>query len=224
MSRIHKVVVEGVTRSFGTTVALRGVDATFSSGEITTLEGHNGSGKSTLLAILGTLLPATGGRVIYDSSYSVTTEIRREIGWVSHETHCYPDLSAEQNVILAASLYGVAGAKAWERAKERFAMGSLGRAPIRQLSRGQRQRVALARALVHEPSVLLLDEPTAGLDAEGVERLLTAVNEEVSRGSIVVFVTHDAAVAEKIATRRLYLERGRLQRPLPSGALQNLEG
>lgn len=223
MSRIRQVVVQGVTRSFGTTVALRGIDATFSSGEITTLEGHNGSGKSTLLAIVGTLLPPTGGRVAYDNDYDVTARIRREIGWVSHETHCYPDLSAEQNVMLAASLYGVDGASAWARAKERFAMG--GHTPVRQLSRGQRQRVALARALVHEPSVLLLDEPTTGLDPEGVERLLTAVNEEVSRGCIVVLVTHDAAVAERVATKRLYLERGRVKsRPASAGALQSLGG
>jgi len=220
MPRIQQVVVKGVTRSFGTTVALRGIDAVFAAGEVTTLEGHNGSGKSTLLAILGTLLPPTGGRVIYGDGTCVTTEIRREIGWVSHETHCYPDLSAEQNVVLAASLYGVAGAEAWTRAKERFAMGSLGHAPVRQLSRGQRQRVALARALVHAPSVLLLDEPTAGLDAEGVGRLLSAVSEEVSRGCIVVFVTHDASVAEQIATRRLYLERGRLRKPEASADLQ----
>jgi heme exporter protein A len=222
MSRIQQVTVEGVTRSFGTTVALRGIDATFSSGEITTLEGHNGSGKSTLLAILGTLLPATGGRVIYGGEEYVTTEIRREIGWVSHETHCYPDLSAEQNVVLAASLYGANGAGAWGRAKERFAMQSLGDAPVRHLSRGQRQRVALARALVHSPSVLLLDEPTTGLDAEGVGRLLGAIREEVARGCIVVFVTHDAAVAEKIATHRLYLERGRLRRPTSPEPLKNL--
>jgi ABC-type multidrug transport system ATPase subunit len=222
MARIQRVVVEGVTRTFGTTVALRGIDATFSSGEITTLEGHNGSGKSTLLAILGTLLPATGGRVVYGSEDYITTGIRREIGWVSHETHCYPDLSAEQNVVLAASLYGVDGPQAWGRARERFAMAPLGRAPVRQLSRGQRQRVALARALVHEPSLLLLDEPTAGLDTEGVERLMTAIAEEAAKGCIVVFVTHETPIAERIATRRLYLERGRLRAPTPSGALQGL--
>src|SRR5260221_4444033 len=95
-------------------------------------------------------------------------------------------------------------------------------APVRQLSRGQRQRVALARALVHDPSVLLVDEPTAGLDPEGVERLLAAVTEEVSRGCIVVFVTHDTAVADRIATKRLYLERGRLRNAIPSSALHDL--
>jgi heme exporter protein A len=104
-------------------------------------------------------------------------------------------------------------------------MGSLGKAPLRQLSRGQRQRVALARALVHQPSLLLLDEPTTGLDKEGVERLLSAVTEEVSSGCIVVFVTHDAGVAEKIATQRLFLERGRLKTATePSRPVEGLAG
>jgi heme exporter protein A len=218
MSRIHKVLVEGVTRSFGTTVALRGVSATFSSGELTTLEGHNGSGKSTLLAIIGTLLPPTGGRVVYGEETHVTSEIRKQIGWVSHEAHCYPDLSAQQNVGLAASLYGQHPEQAWEAAKARFSIDSFGSAPLRQLSRGQRQRVALARALVHSPSLLLLDEPTAGLDTEGVDRLLAAVAEEIARGCIVVFVTHDASVAQKIGTQRLFLERGRLRPPAAPNA------
>jgi heme exporter protein A len=220
MSRIPEVVVDSVTRSFGTTVALRGVSATFLPGELTTLEGHNGSGKSTLLAIIGTLLPATGGTVSYGGRTYVTSEIRREIGWVSHEAHCYPDLTAQQNVALAASLYGVNPEEAWGRARERFAMDSLGRAPLRQLSRGQRQRVALARALVHQPSLLLLDEPTTGLDSDGVERLLSAVREETSRGCIVLFVTHDAVVAAKIAQRRLFLERGRLRSAGPHASVE----
>jgi heme exporter protein A len=219
MVRFEQVVVQGVTRSFGRTIALRGIDASFVSGEVTTLEGHNGSGKSTLLGILGTLIPPTGGRVLYGDTQAVTTEIRRQIGWVSHETHCYPDLTSSQNVRLAASLYGVSPDDAWSQAIRRFGMDVYGETPVRQLSRGQRQRVALARALVHGPRLLLLDEPTTGLDPEGVERLLAAVAEEASRGCIVVFVTHDAAVAQKIATRRLYLERGRMRaaEPCPIG-------
>jgi len=214
MDPIERVVVQGVTRSFGATAALRGIDATFRRGEITTLEGHNGSGKSTLLGILGTLIPPTTGRIIYGSNGSnehVSAEIRRQIGWVSHETHCYPDLSSRQNVRLTASLYGVAPDGAWRRASERFAMEGFGDKPVRLLSRGQRQRVALARALVHAPALLLLDEPTPGLDPDGTERLLSAVHEEVARGCIVIFVTHDAAIAQKIAQQRLQLERGRLR-------------
>ncbi len=214
MGPIDRVVVQGVTRSFGATAALRGIDACFRRGEITTLEGHNGSGKSTLLGILGTVIPPTTGRITYGSNGAPglsTSEIRSQIGWVSHESHCYPDLSARQNLRLTASLYGVEPAGAWNRASQRFGMESFADTPVRLLSRGQRQRVALARALVHAPALLLLDEPTTGLDPEGIERLLDAVAEEVARGCMVIFVTHDSAIAERIATQRLRLERGRLK-------------
>src|SRR5437868_9818494 len=106
MGPIRQVTVHGVTRSFGRTVALRGVDASFSSGEITTLEGHNGSGKSTLLGILGTLIPPTLGRVSYGPTDTGIVEVRRQIGWVSHESHCYPDLTPTQNIRLAVAIYG----------------------------------------------------------------------------------------------------------------------
>jgi heme exporter protein A len=210
MGPIRQVTVHGVTRSFGTTVALRGVSASFSGGEVTTLEGHNGSGKSTLLGILGTLIPPTNGRVTYGSGEATQEEVRRQIGWVSHESLCYPDLTPAQNIQLAAAIYG-ARPDAWKEASHRFGVDPFAQFPVRQLSRGQRQRVALARAMVHAPSLLLLDEPTTGLDLEGVERLLAAVKDEASRGAVVIFVTHDAAVAEKIAAHRLHLERGRLR-------------
>jgi ABC-type multidrug transport system ATPase subunit len=213
MASMKRVAVEGVTRTFGSTVALRGVDAVFSAGEITTLEGPNGSGKSTLLSILGTLVAPTAGRVLYGDVANVTTQIRREIGWVSHESHCYLDLSARSNVALAASLYGVDPVEGWERTYQRFAIGSLENAPVRELSRGQRQRVALARAVVHQPAILLLDEPTTGLDVDGIERLLSVVIEEAARGCIVILVTHDEPVAARIATRRLRLRQGRLREP-----------
>jgi heme exporter protein A len=210
MDPIRQVTVTGVTRSFGRTIALRGVDASFSSGEIVTLEGHNGSGKSTLLGILGTLIRPTGGRVSYGWDDAHEVEIRRQIGWVSHESHCYPDLTPAQNIRLAAAIYE-APSNAWQEASQRFGVAPFAEVPVRQLSRGQRQRVALARAMVHSPSLLLLDEPTTGLDLEGIERLLAAVKEEAARGTIVVFVTHDAGVAARIASRRLCMERGRLR-------------
>jgi heme ABC exporter ATP-binding subunit CcmA len=211
MDPIRQIDVQGVTRSFGNTLALRGIDAAFVAGEIATLEGHNGSGKSTLLGIIGTLLLPTHGRVRYGASAEGTSrDVRRQIGWVSHDSHCYPDLSAAQNLRLAASLYSAPDG-AWKNAAERFAVQPFIDVPIRHLSRGQRQRVALARAMVHAPSILLLDEPTTGLDSEGVGRLLAAVKEEAARGSIVIFVTHDFALAEKIADKRLRLERGRIK-------------
>src|SRR5262245_34571026 len=173
MRPIRQVTVHGVTRSFGRTVALRGINASFASGEITTLEGHNGSGKSTLLGILGTLISPTNGRVRYGSLEPDDVEIRRQIGWVSHESHCYPDLSPTANIQLAASIYGAPDG-AWKDASLRFGVEAFADVPVRQLSRGQRQRVALARAMVHAPTLLLLDEPTTGLDLGGTDRLLAA--------------------------------------------------
>lgn len=210
MGSISRVVMQRVSRYFGSTVALKGIDASFAAGEVTSLEGPNGSGKSTLLGILGTTIPPTRGEVLYGERAVDPAEIRGEIGWVSHETHCYPDLSPRQNLQFAAALYGMRE-DAWEAAAKRFGVDAFAERMFRRLSRGQRQRVALARAVVHAPSLLLLDEPTNGLDKEGVERLVVTLSEEAQRGCIIVLVTHDALFAERVAARRLYLERGRLR-------------
>jgi heme exporter protein A len=219
ISRVGRIVMRSVSRSFGTTVALRGVNASFSSGERVIVEGRNGSGKSTLIGILGTAIRPSGGEVSFEpqgrsdggaGGLDDVQSIRRQIGWVSHETHAYPDLTARQNVQLAAGLYRVDSRRAWDRVAARFGLEAFADRPLRQQSRGQRQRVALARAFVHDPSVLLLDEPTAGLDVEGVQRLLEVVLGEAAKGAIVVLVTHDAAVANVVASRRIKLEAGRL--------------
>jgi heme exporter protein A len=220
MASISDVVMKRVSRHFGSTVALRAIDASFSAGQITSLEGPNGSGKSTLLGILGTIILPTRGEVLYGSKEVDPAEIRGAIGWLSHETHCYPDLTPRQNLKLAASLYGLHESH-WESAAARFGVDAFADRTFRRLSRGQRQRVALARAMVHAPSLLLLDEPTNGLDRDGVERLVTALDEESERGCIVVLVTHDAVLAQRVAARRLYLERGRL-RDDGSGAIRPL--
>src|SRR5882672_10404873 len=130
MAPIREVTVRGVTRTYGRTVALRGVDASFVAGEVASLEGHNGSGKSTLLGILGTMIRPTHGRVRYGSDEGVEAEVRRQIGWVSHESHCYPDLSPRQNIQLAASLYG-APRSATQMATDRFAVGPFADVPVR---------------------------------------------------------------------------------------------
>ena len=211
MGPITEVVMQRVSRHFGSTVALRAIDASFAAGQITSLEGPNGSGKSTLLGILGTTIFPSRGEVRYGGSKRLDpSEVRGEIGWLSHETHCYPDLTPRANLQLAASLYGAANG-AWEIAARRFGVDAFAERTFRRLSRGQRQRVALARATVHAPSLLLLDEPTNGLDTDGVERLVVALGEEAARGCIVVLVTHDAGLAGRVAARRLHLERGRLR-------------
>jgi heme exporter protein A len=218
---IVRVVAAGLTKSFGSSMALRGVDATFEAGGLTLLEGANGSGKSTLLAIIGTVMRATSGTVIYEPiaahdvrelSVAEMARVRGEVGWVSHETLAYPDLTGRQNVELAARFQGLDRASAWAEARERFELGSFAERPLRTCSRGQRQRVALARALVHRPSLVLLDEPTAGLDKVGVGRLREVVRGEVERGAVVVVVSHEPEVFLGVggAVGRLRLERGRV--------------
>jgi len=212
VSRIERVVARGIVKAYGSTMALRGVDATLLGAQLTLIEGANGSGKSTLLGILGTGIRPTAGTVLYEPLGDDRVEVRAAIGWVSHETLAYPDLSGRQNVELVAGLHGLDPTDAWSRAEERFELGAFAKRPVRTCSRGQRQRVALARALIHEPSLVLLDEPTAGLDRAGVKRLVKVIEEEVARGAAVAVVSHEPEVFRDLAKARIVLERGRLVR------------
>ena len=207
---IEKIRVEGVGRTFGSTVALRRVDAVFEGGEVVSIEGKNGCGKSTLLGIIGGRIAPTSGQVRFEPADAGAAEVRGQVGWVAHETLCYPDLTTRENLRLASTLYGVEERRAWEEQAARFGLEAFADRPVRYQSRGQRQRSAIARALAHRPSVVLLDEPTAGLDREGVGQLLGVVREEAARGCIVVLVSHDADVVAAVANRRLVLEGGRL--------------
>jgi heme exporter protein A len=207
---ITRVVGRGLVKSYGPTVALRGVSVTITPGEVCLVEGANGSGKSTLLGILGTVIKPTSGKVVYEPIGDDVMQVRSQIGWVSHDTLAYPDITGRKNVELAARLFGLDPRKAWERASARFELGAFASRAVRTYSRGQRQRIALARALLHEPSLVLLDEPTTGLDKAGVARLLSVVAEEVARGAAVVVVSHEPALFRDLAKARIVLERGRV--------------
>ena len=206
-------LVRGVRlgKRYGVTTALRGVDVELRPGRLTRIEGANGSGKSTLLGLLGWSSAPSSGEVGYvrEGVTLDAAESRAALGWVSHETLAYGDLSGRANVELAASLRGLDPHAAWRSVADRFELGAFADRPLRTNSRGQRQRVALARALVHGPSVILLDEPTTGLDAPGVARLVEVIREEVARGAVVAVVTHEPAVFDGLGGDRIVLERGR---------------
>lgn len=206
---IQRVVARGIVKTYGSTVALRGVNATIEAARLTLIEGANGSGKSTLLGILGTVVRPTAGTVRYEPFGEDRELARTSIGWLSHESLAYPDLTGRQNIELAARLHGLDAVVAWKEAVERFELGTFATRPLRTCSRGQRQRVALARALTHRPSLVLLDEPTTGLDRAGVARLLAVVDAEVARGAAVVVVSHEPELFRERAAARVMLERGR---------------
>jgi ABC-type multidrug transport system ATPase subunit len=204
------VDLHGVTKAYGPVRALVGVSCRFERGRTTVVRGPNGSGKSTLLSIVGTLARPSSGTVDHGELGRSRREVRRSLGWLGHESLCYPDLTGRENIELAARLSGCDAREAFARASERFELGGFVDRPARTYSRGQRQRVALARALVNAPRLLLLDEPTSGLDTVATERLAKVVREEAAAGAVVVVVTHDPAFAEGIADDHVTLERGRV--------------
>lgn len=221
--RLARVRASRLVKTFGSTAALRGVDVELHPG-LTLIEGTNGSGKTTLLRILGTMLRPTSGEVGYDPLGEDLAIVRRAIGWVSHEALAYGDLSGRANVRLAAELLGVDPDEGWCEVEARFELGRFAERPLRTMSRGQRQRIALARALVHRPSLVLLDEPTTGLDRAGVARLLAVVAEEVAHGGLVAVVTHEPAVFEGLVSARVVLDRGRVAEVASGAEAGGLEG
>jgi ABC-type multidrug transport system ATPase subunit len=206
------VELHAVTKRFGAVRALVNVDARFDEGRVSIVTGPNGSGKSTLLALVGTLARPTTGTVVHGLLGPHVLDVRARLGWVGHETLCYGDLTGRENIALAARLHGLDPAQAFARAEERFDLGAFADRAVRTYSRGQRQRVALARALVHEPAILLLDEPSAGLDHASTEKLATVVAEEASRGAVVLVITHDSALAARVGQDHWGLDRGRIER------------
>ncbi len=199
-----------MTKTYGNTRALVKVSVRFAAGRVSVVLGPNGSGKSTLLAIVGTLMRPTSGKVSHGALGKTRASVRKELGWLGHDSLCYADLTGRENIELAARLHGMDPLTAFEAARNRFELKAFCDRPFRTYSRGQRQRVALARALVHEPKLLLLDEPTTGLDAGGVEVLREVVRAEAKRGAIVLVVTHDAAFANAAGDAQLVLERGKI--------------
>lgn len=209
MSSSNCLEVRGVTRRFGSTWVLRGVDATFEAGSVVVLEGSNGAGKSTLLSIIGGLLEPNSGAVLWQPGGTKVGDAREDLGWVGHDASCYRDLTTRENVSLVAGMHGL-GDDAVEVSLGRVGAQSLAACRLGTLSRGQKQRVALARAIVHRPKLLLLDEPFTGLDLQGMDNLEGVLREECRRGALLIVVSHDRELAGRLGARRVRLERGRV--------------
>jgi heme exporter protein A len=205
-----RVRLSHISKSFGNVRAVVDVTLELEAGKVVVIEGPNGSGKSTLLGIVGTLIRATSGTIDYGNLGRSRDDVRARLGWLGHDTLCYPDLTGRENIELAARLAGIDVDVAWKRSAERFSIGDFASRPMRTGSRGQRQRIALARALVHQPDLVLLDEPSTGLDKASIERVEKAVVEETERGATVMMITHDTNMLRNVKTSRYQMDRGRL--------------
>ncbi len=208
----EEVAVAGLAKSYGPTLALAGVDESFAQGTVTVVRGSNGSGKSTFLWLLALLAHPTRGHIRYGAYGTDRTEdLRGRIGFVAHQLQLYPGLSGHENLVLAAKLQGIPYAN--KRAAdlgEALSLSEYWKRPLRTYSRGQAQRVAIARALLHEPRLLLMDEPSTGLDERSTEALVGLIEQEKQNGAIVIIVSHEVGFAQKVADRVLHMERGRI--------------
>ena len=206
------VEARGLTKVYGRQRALAGVDLTLRAGEATALLGPNGAGKSTLVGILATLVSPTAGTVRYGGSEAGDDALRASIGVIAHESHCYGDLDRPREPdLLRAPLRRVRGAAPPPtRCSSASASATPPAAPARTYSRGMLQRLAVARALVHQPRLLLADEPFTGLDRAGVALLAELLAEERARGCIMVVVTHDFDAVASLVDRVVVLARGRI--------------
>jgi heme exporter protein A len=201
-----------ISRHYGRRRALAGVTVSFRRGEIVGLLGPNGAGKSTLLAILSTLAQPNGGEVRYGgkTARELGDPLRSRIGVLGHDLFLYSDLTAQENLEFFGRLHGVdnlAGRVAAGLAHGRLEARANDRAGA--FSRGLRQRLALERALLHDPRLVLLDEPFTGLDDESAGLLVARLRGLRQSGAIVVMATHDFETAEGLLDRAICLVNGR---------------
>ena len=203
----------GVSRRYGWRWALRDLNLAVSSGETLALLGKNGSGKTTLLKTLAGLLRPSEGEVRV-AGQPLSRGAKGGIGLLSHDPMLYAGLTVRENLDYFAKLFGVASGEIPGRVEslgEKLDISDRLDEPVRVLSQGLRQRAALARALLHEPGIVLLDEPFSGLDPEAAGRLENVVG-ALCEGSerIVVFTTHDLSKAFDMASKIAVLAGGRL--------------
>ena len=200
----------GLSKRFGPHQALAPLDLALEAGEALAVLGPNGAGKSTLLRLLaGLARPSAGSLEIGDATAGRMAR-RRAIGLVGHATFLYPTLTARENLVLTARLFGLdAPAERAARMLREERLDAVAERRVGALSRGQAQRVAIARALIHDPALLLLDEPWTGLDPRAAGRLSERLAGLHRAGRTLVVVTHDLARIAGLATRGLVLVRGR---------------
>jgi heme exporter protein A len=207
------IEIKRLVKAFGNRAVLKGVDLAVAEGEFLTLVGPNGAGKTTLMNVVATLTRPTGGQVRvagYDLADGAV-EVRRQLGLVSHKTLLYQDLSGEQNLHFYARMYDVNDADVRiETVLRRVGLWGRQRDPVRTYSRGMQQRLAIARAMLHNPPILLLDEPDTGLDQHAAAMLTDLLHEVGATRRTVLMTTHNLERGLELGDRVAILAGGRI--------------
>jgi heme exporter protein A len=205
------IEVRKLMKRFGPKIVLRGLDFEVHPGEFVALLGPNGAGKTTFLRILASLSSSTLGDVCV-AGYRLPARavaVRARLGVVTHLTLLYGDLTAEENLRFYGRMYDVPNlGSRMDEVLEMIGLAPRRRDLVRTFSRGMQQRLAIGRAILHDPEVMLFDEPHTGLDQEACDMLDRLLRDVAGRGRTVVMTSHDLARVEELATRFDVLSRG----------------
>ena len=204
------IEIKNITKRFGPSIALQDINLTVDAGQFYVLLGPNGAGKTTLIKVLSTILKPTSGRVLVNGHDTVkeAADAKKSIGLVSHNPLLYEELTVLENLKFYAGLFdvdadlgGIMDELGLSHVKDRM---------VGKLSRGIKQRAAIARALLHKPRILLLDEPTTGLDLKSRTLFYTLLQELRAKGATIVMSTHLLEEAANLCSAGVVLNRGRI--------------
>ena len=204
---------EDIRKTFGHFTALAGINLNIERGEFLALFGRNGAGKTTFLKVAATLVRHTHGKLRVEGVdiADEPEQARRHIGFLSHNTYLYRDLNPVENLRFFAKLYGLENSEARiESLLDRVGLGRRKSDIVRSFSRGLHQRLGIARVMLHDPSLILLDEPYTGLDANAVGILNQMLDEASAAGKTIILTTHDMEQGLRAATRAAIIDRGKV--------------
>jgi ABC-2 type transport system ATP-binding protein len=210
------IETEGLSKRFGETLAVSELSLQVAAGEVMGFLGPNGSGKTTTIRLLMGLLRPSAGRaaILGRDCHADAVALKRDVGYLPDEPFLYPYLSGVETLELVAGLHGFAAAEGRRRATaiaERLDLGDAMRAYTVTYSLGMKKRLALALALIHAPRVLILDEPTNGLDPDGARQMRGMISELAAGGCTIFLSTHLLDAAERLCHRVAIIQRGKLQ-------------
>ena len=209
------IVVQNVIKRFGRFAALRGVSAEFDGGRFHAILGDNGAGKTTLLRVLAGLAHPTQGTIsIFGKSPG---EACRKIGYMAHPSLLYDEMSGMENLRYFARLYGISNDDRCAEVIRGLGLDPELRRPVGQYSQGMRQRMSLARAILHDPEILLLDEPFSNVDVHSAQEMVRLLKGMRDRGKTIFVVTHQALLLENVADEFVWMQAGQIVGRTASG-------